>query len=114
MDDSSIQYRIRLAQINGIKLDEASMSPAERRAATAKRLADVAHTYHSSMITSLQNGHTSSDAHLKAIDAVTEKHGQRGLNHLHKHLSQLGPVHSAHQFHQFDQLEKAGLLKPRR
>ena len=111
MDDSSIQYRIRLAQINGIKLDEASMSPAERRAATAKRLADVAHTYHSSMITSLQNGHTSSDAHLKAIDAVTEKHGQRGLNHLHKHLSQLGPVHSAHQF---DQLEKAGLLKPRR
>ena len=111
MDDTSIQFRLRLAQINGVNLNEESMSAAERRAATAKRLADVAHTYHSSMITSLQNGHTSSDAHLKAIDAVTEKHGQRGLNHLHNHVSQLGPVHSAHQFHQ---LEKAGLLKPRR
>ena len=27
MDDSSIQYRLRLAQINGIKLDEAASKP---------------------------------------------------------------------------------------
>ena len=45
MDDTSIQYRIRLAQINGIKLNEAFSSKEHRRAAASDPNATADHLH---------------------------------------------------------------------
>jgi hypothetical protein len=73
MDDSSIQYRIRMAQINGINLNENS-DLFEK---------SVLGTYYNTM---KKNAHHPDMAHELSIAAVQEKHGSRGLEHIEKHL----------------------------
>jgi hypothetical protein len=73
MDDSSIQFRRRLAQINGIKLDENSD--------LFKK--SVLRTYYDTM---KKNARNRDMAHELSIAAVQEKHGSRGLEHIEKHL----------------------------
>jgi hypothetical protein len=68
MDDTSIQYRIRLAQIN-------------ENADLFKK--SVLRTYYDTM---KKNAHDPDMAHELSIAAVQEKHGARGLEHIEKHL----------------------------
>ena len=98
MDDTSIQHRIRLAQINGIKLDEASSKKRlsgqgsefgqniERtKENQEKRRASALGTYHRSMAKHLSQGASSEEAHARAFTNVAEKHGQHGLDDLDQH-----------------------------
>jgi ABC-type antimicrobial peptide transport system ATPase subunit len=76
MDDTSIQYRIRLAQINDINLNENS----------DLFKTSVLRTYYDTM---KNNAHHPDMAHKLSIAAVQEKHGARGLEHIEKHLDVL-------------------------
>jgi hypothetical protein len=73
MNDTLNQFRRRLAQINGIKLDENSD--------LFKK--SVLRTYYDTMKKNVRNRDM---AHELSIAAVQEKHGSRGLEHIEKHL----------------------------
>jgi len=73
VDNTSIQFRLRLAQINGINLNENSD--------LFKK--SVLRTYYDTM---KKNAHHPDMAHELSIAAVQEKHGSRGLEHIEKHL----------------------------
>jgi|694.fasta_scaffold14001_1 hypothetical protein len=73
MDDTLNQFRRRLAQINGINLNENSD--------LFKK--SVLRTYYDTM---KKNARNRDMAHELSIAAVQEKHGSRGLEHIEKHL----------------------------
>jgi hypothetical protein len=102
MDDTSIQYRIRLAQINGIKLDEASSKKKlsgqgdefwqnlERtKKNQEKRRASALGMYHRSMAKHLSQGASSEEAHERATADVAGEHGQYGLDDLDQHYTDM-------------------------
>ena len=101
MDDSSIQYRIRLAQINGIKLNEASgkqidrtgdkfwKSIENRKDNQKKTRASALGMYLKSMARYLSRGDSSVEAHERATADVAGEHGQPGLDHLDQHYTHL-------------------------
>jgi hypothetical protein len=88
MDDTSIQYRLRLAQINGIKLKESAYD--DRRANRKEQRAPVLGTYHDSMAKHLRNGVDDIEAHQRAKERVVEKHGESALDHIDHHAWIIG------------------------
>ena len=93
MDDSSIQYRIRMAQINGIKLDEAKEKdweqPKQDDSYHNMERASAIQLYHDEMRNNIRNGLPSNRAHKEAMNAVENEHGKSGIDHLHGHFSEL-------------------------
>ena len=93
MDDSSIQYRIRMAQINGIKLDEAKEKdweqPKQDDSYHNMERASAIQLYHDEMRNNIRNGFSSNIAHKEAMNAVKNEHGESGIDHLHGHFSDL-------------------------
>ena len=116
MDDTSIQFRLRMAQINGIKLDEAEKKSTESLARQAldrainpkqkdskgsewlKKQDDSYHNmerasalivYHKTATDSIRNGKSPSEAHDEAMKAVHNEHGQSGIDHVRGHFSEL-------------------------
>lgn len=116
MDDTSIQFRLRMAQINGINLDEAEKKSTKSLAVQAldrainpkqkdskgsewlKKQDDSYHNmerasaltlYHDEMRNNIRNGQSSNRAHKEAMEAVANEHGQSGIDHVRGHFSEL-------------------------
>jgi hypothetical protein len=94
MNDTLNQFRRRLAQINGVKLDEAKSKGPE----FLKKQDDSYHNmerasvlamYHDEMRNNIRNGLSSNIAHKEAMNTVENEHGQSGIDHLHGHFSDL-------------------------
>ena len=112
MDDTSIQFRLRMAQINGINLDEADKKSTNSLAIKAlnrainpkqkdskgsewlKKQDDSYHNmerasaltlYHDEMRNNIRNGQSSNRAHNEAMKAVHNEHGQSGIDHIDQH-----------------------------
>jgi len=98
-DNTSIQFRLRLAQINGIKeeqIDEVKRSSGltPNAPATEDQRAPTMKTYHSAMA---KYSHLPPrSAHIKALNDTIDKHGSENANehvtrhfysHMQKHLS---------------------------
>jgi hypothetical protein len=101
MDDTSIQHRIRLAQINGIKLDEASSKKRlsgqgsefgqniERTKENQnKNRASALGMYHAGMAENIGKGMNSEAAHNATLKGIKKAHGPEGLAHVVDHLGQ--------------------------
>ena len=97
MDDTSIQFRLRMAQINGIKLDEAQQKDS-KGSEWLKKQDDSYHNmerasaltlYHDEMRNNIRNGQSSKRAHNEAMKAVHNEHGQSGIDHVRGHFSEL-------------------------
>jgi hypothetical protein len=98
MDDTLNQFRRRLAQINGIKLDEAKSKGPSKGPEFLKKQDDSYHNmerasvlamYHDEMRNNIRNGLSSNIAHKEAMNTVENEHGQSGIDHLHGHFSDL-------------------------
>ena len=85
MDEKTKNFRLRLAQVNGVngvKLNE-SEDPYD------KMHAPVLQTYHGSMANHIKNGMGAREAHKKAMEDVLRQHGKSGRHHVDDHYSAL-------------------------
>jgi hypothetical protein len=93
MDNTLNQFRRRLAQINGIKLDEAKEKdwepPKQDDSYHNMERASAIQLYHDEMRNNTRNGLPSNAAHKEAMIAVENEHGESGIDHLHGHFSDL-------------------------
>jgi hypothetical protein len=107
MDDTLNQFRRRLAQINGVKLNEAPLTKRALGRAVQKRQellykqhvekmnkegmerSSAIQLYHDEMRNNTRNGLSGFHAHKEAMKAVENEHGKSGIVHLHRHFNEI-------------------------